>query len=97
MRSLNARLVALATVLLVALAVSQGSSPAAVVASIAAIVLTTAIAVRVATLAVGGRELTVGARSHEHRQALNEVPAPAHPSTAGRPMTRAPSMVASAA
>ncbi|MEP6482710.1 MAG: hypothetical protein ABJA94_11970 [Rhodoglobus sp.] len=87
MRILNTRLVALATVVFLALAVTEGSNPAALVASIATVVLVAAVA---AALVAGAREVTVGARAHAHRQALNEMPEPSHPATAGRPMTRAP-------
>ncbi|MEO8094637.1 MAG: hypothetical protein ABI632_06860 [Pseudolysinimonas sp.] len=87
MSILNSRLVALATVLFVALAVTQGSNPAALVASVAAVVLVSAVA---AALVVGAREVTVGARARAHRQVLSEMPEPSHPATAGRPMTRAP-------
>lgn len=94
MRFLTPRVAALAAVLLVALAVAQGGSPATVlVVSVTAAVLAAALA---ATLVVATREVTVGSRAHAHRQALNEMPAPSHPSTAGRPMTRAPSRVVSA-
>lgn len=96
MRFLTSRLAALAAVLFVALAVASGGSPATVLVvtvTVTAALLATAIA---ATLVVGTREVTVSSRAHAHRQALNEMPAPSHPSTAGRPMTRAPSRVVSA-
>jgi hypothetical protein len=94
MRFLTSRLAVLAAVLFVTLAVAQGGSPATVLmVSVTAALLAMAIA---ATLVVGTREVTVGSRAHAHRQALNEMPAPSHPSTAGRPMTRAPSRVVSA-
>lgn len=95
MRPLNARLVAVATVLFLALAVTQLGDPAAVVASIATVVLASAIAG--ALVVAHSRELTVGARAQARRQALYAVPEPSHPTTAGRPRTRAPSRVVSAA
>ena len=89
MRTLLERLAALAAVLFLALAVTQVTSPALVIASVATVILMAAMA----TLVTGSREVTVGARAHAHREAMSTLPAPAHPSTAGRPRTRAPSMV----
>lgn len=97
MRRLQERFAAITAVLFLALALTQAASPAAVIASIATVVLITAVAVRFGAIVVGSREMTVGARAHAHREALSTLPAPAHPSTAGRPRTRAPSMVVSAA
>jgi hypothetical protein len=88
MRFLTSRLAVLAAVLFVTLAVAQGGSPATV--------LMVSVTAALLAMAVGTREVTVGSRAHAHRQALNEMPAPSHPSTAGRPMTRAPSRVVSA-
>lgn len=87
MRILVERLAALAAILFVALAL--GSEPTVVVVGVAAALLITAA---MALLVTGAREMTVGARAHAHREALSTLPAPAHPSTAGRPRTRAPSM-----
>ena len=56
--------------------------------AVATVVLITAMA----ALVVGSREMTVGSRAHAHREAMTSLPAPAHPSTAGRPRTRAPSL-----
>lgn len=81
------RLAALAAVLFIAFALA--SEPSTLVVGIAAALLVAVLATRV----VGDRELTVGARAHAHREALSTLPAPAHPSTAGRPRTRAPSTV----
>jgi hypothetical protein len=86
-RILVERLAALAAILFVALAL--GSEPTVVVIGVAAALLITAA---MALLVTGAREMTVGARAHAHREALSTLPAPAHPSTAGRPRTRAPSM-----
>ena len=91
MRPLLARLVILATVLFVALAVSPTGSPTLVIAGIAAVLAAAAIAVRAAAVVVGARRLTIGARSREHKSGLAETPEPKHPATAGRPRTRAPS------
>ena len=91
MRILQERLIALTAVLFLALALS--TQPTAVVASIAAVLIIAAVA----ALVTGSRELTVGSRAHAHRDALTTQPSPAHPSTAGRPRTRAPSMAVPAA
>lgn len=97
MRTLHARLVMLTAVLLVALAVTQAGSPAIALAGVAAVVLTAALAVRFAGVVLGARQLTVGARARAHKEALGEMPEPRHPSTAGLPLTRAPSRVVIAA
>ena len=86
MRTILERLTALSAVLFLALALT--TEPAAIVAAVATVVLITAAA----ALVVGSREMTVGSRAHAHREAMTSLPAPAHPSTAGRPRTRAPSM-----
>src|SRR5690606_1013558 len=93
MRTLHARLVMLAAVLFVALAVSQAASPALTVVAIAAVLLLAATVVPVAT----AKTLTVGARARAHKEALAEMAEPRHPSTAGLPLTRAPSRVVFAA
>ncbi|CAN5294549.1 hypothetical protein BH09ACT5_BH09ACT5_20950 [soil metagenome] len=87
MRILQERLTALMAVLFLALALTQAESPAAIIASVAVVALVAVMA----GLVVGSRELTVGSRARAHRDALTAQPAPAHPSTAGRPRTRAPS------
>ena len=89
MRLITERLAALAAVLFLALALTQGASPAMILVA----VLVVAIA---ATEVIGGREL-VGARAHAQRQAMQAQPSPSHPTTAGRPRTRAPSTVVFAA
>ena len=83
---------ALAVMLLVALALSQVTTPALAAVTAAVAVLLTTMAV----LTVGSRTLTVGSRARAHRELLSSLPAPAHPTTAGRPRTRAPSVEASA-
>jgi len=86
-RTLLERLAALTAVLFLALALTQAGSPAMIIASVATVILISALA----AVVTGAREMTVGARAHAHREALSTLPAPAHPSTAGRPRTRAPS------
>ncbi len=70
------------------LALAVTTEPTVVVASVAAVLLIAAIAT---VVVVAARELTVGGKAHAHREAMSTLPAPAHPSTAGRPRTRAPS------
>lgn len=77
--------------LLLALAVT--TEPSVLVAGVAAVLLIAAIA----TIVVAERELTVGSRARAHREALSGMPAPSHPTTAGRPRTRAPAGVIPAA
>lgn len=76
-------------VLFLALALTQVASPAMLVVTVLMVALT-------ASLVVGAREL-VGARARAQRQATDAQPAPSHPTTAGRPRTRAPSMAVAAA
>jgi disulfide bond formation protein DsbB len=90
MRALYERIVMVTTMLFVALAIAQGGSTAVLVASIAAVAVASVVAVRYAALVTGSRELVVGERAHAHREALSGMPEPSHPSTAGRPLTRAP-------
>lgn len=89
MRVVYERLAVLATAVIVALVVSQGAPPALVIAGVAAVLLVSAV--RRAAIVVGSREVTVGSRARAHREAMTGMPAPRHPSTAGLPLTRAPS------
>lgn len=84
-----------AAVLLLAIAQPGASST---LAAGAAVIATAAllVAVHVALQAVAP-ELTVGSRSHQHREVLSSMAAPRHPNTAGRPRTRAPSPLETAA
>ena len=91
MRALKERMVVLSTMLLVAFAIADGGPTTVLVASISLVTVAGVVAVRYAALVVGSREMTVESRSHAHREALRAMPAPSHPSTAGRPRTRAPS------
>ena len=90
MRALYERIVMVTTMLFVALAIAQGGSTAVLVASIAAVAVVSVVAVRYAALVTRSRELVVGERAHAHREVLSGMPEPSHPSTAGRPLTRAP-------
>ncbi|HEY0260672.1 MAG TPA: hypothetical protein VGC18_12570 [Lacisediminihabitans sp.] len=91
MRILRQRTVMAVTLLMLALSVAHGGSTSLIVASIATVAIASAIAVRYAAIVVSSRELNVGERAHAHREVMNRMPAPQHPSTAGRPRTRAPS------
>ncbi|MGV8895924.1 MAG: hypothetical protein ACOH10_11670 [Rhodoglobus sp.] len=90
MRIIPERLAVLATLVIIALAVSQGVPSSVVVAGITAVLLIAAV--RGAAIVIGSRELIVGARARAHREAMFGMPAPRHPSTAGLPLTRAPSL-----
>ena len=97
MRAIKTRMVMVMTLLLIAFAVSQGGPTGLLVAGIAAVAVSGVIAIRYAAIVVGSREMTVGARAHAHREAMTGMPAPRHPSTAGRPRTRAPAQSTPAA
>ncbi len=97
MRFLSSRLVAVTAMLLMVLALAQGATPAAVVASVAAVVLATAGAIRLTSVIVGSRHVSVGEQAHARHLVQLGMPAPQHPDTAGRPRTRAPSMVVATA
>lgn len=90
LRVAHERLAMLATLVIVALAISQGSPSSLVVAGVAAVLLVAAV--RGAAVVIGSIELTVGSRARAHREAMTGMPAPRHPSTAGLPLTRAPSL-----
>lgn len=89
MRLILERLAALAAVLFLALALTQAQSAAMVLVAVLVVALT-------ATVVVGSRELVDG-RAFAQRQATLAQPSPSHPTTAGRPRTRAPSMAVAAA
>ncbi len=90
LRVAHERLAMLATLVIIALAISQGSPASLVVAGVAAVLLVAAV--RGAAVVIGSIELTVGSRARAHREAMTGMPAPRHPSTAGLPLTRAPSL-----
>jgi hypothetical protein len=60
------------------------------------VAVTTALVIAVIAIQVSAARATtdgtpgVGRRARAHRQALDAMPAPQHPSTEGRPRTRAP-------
>lgn len=85
------------TVVVLALALSQGIPDATVAVGIALTALTMIAIIRSATGVARTPEVTVGGRSRAHRESLSEFAAPSHPSTPGRRRSRAPSMVLSAA
>lgn len=89
MRTVYERLVIVATLVSVALAMSQGSSQSLVIVGVATALLVSAV--RCAAVVIGSPEVTIGTRARAHREALSGMPAPRHPSTAGLPLTRAPS------
>jgi hypothetical protein len=87
MRATYERILALAGVLLVALAVSNGSTELLV--GVAAVAIAIALATK-ATVITGERQITVGSRANAHRESLSNQPEPSSPSTPGRPLRRAP-------
>jgi hypothetical protein len=79
------------------LVAAQAEPSGLLAAGLATIVVAAALSARHAAVAVRSLELTVGSRAREHREALNAMPEPRHPNTAGRPRTRAPSQSPTAA
>lgn len=110
MRTLVTRLAVLAGVVLGAGLISTSSitgassiggggsiSEGATALALAGFAALLAIAVlRAAVRVANPHVVTVGARAREHREALSEMAAPRHPTTAGRPLARAPGFVAAA-
>lgn len=100
MRDLLLRLALVGGVaMLVAFALGQ-PTPLATAGIVAAGVVALAALVVVAHAAarpVARVELVVGSRARAHRESLGEQAEPAHPLTAGRPLSRAPGAAASAA
>ncbi|QNE47335.1 hypothetical protein F1C58_10790 [Glaciihabitans sp. INWT7] len=80
-----------AALLLVSYAVSDGSHGSLTVLGIAAVTVASAAAIGYSLVLVGSSEMTVGARAQARRSVALGRPAPQHPTTPGRPRTRAPS------
>ena len=70
--------------------------PDAQMATAALAIAALALAVH-ASAAVSPSVLMVGARALAHAEPLSETPAPSHPTTAGRPLGRAPTGAIAAA
>jgi hypothetical protein len=70
--------------------------PDATAATAALAIAALALAVHVSA-GVAPRQLMVGARALAHAEPLSETPAPSHPTTAGRPLGRAPTGAIAAA
>ena len=100
-RTLWASFGALGVTLALAISTAVGeAAPLAAAASVAASLLVIAAAVvasRGAVTAIPHAELAVGARSRAHRESLSPQAEPAHPLTAGRPLSRAPGVAIPAA
>ena len=80
----------LAVLLLVSIAASDGGHGSLTVLGIAAVTVASAAAIGY-SLVLGSAEMTVGARAQVRRSVAFGMPAPQHPTTPGRPRTRAPS------
>jgi len=91
MRALLERLMVIATVSFLALAVAQGDASLVLVSGVATLVVVAVLSARYAAVSIRSHSLTVGARAREHREALTSMPEPSHPDTAGRTRSRAPS------
>jgi len=88
------RLTALAGLAVVALVLADSPN---VMVAIAAVALAAVLASRYAAVAIRSRVLTVGSRASAHRESFSSTPEPAHPDTAGRTRSRAPSPLVTAA
>lgn len=96
MRAIHERLTLVASALFVAFAVSSGSVQL-VALGVAAVAIATVLSSRAGTLAAAPALISVGSRARDHRQQLSMQPAPSHPTTAGRPLGRAPARPIAAA
>jgi hypothetical protein len=70
--------------------------PDATAATAALAIAALALAVH-ASMQLAPRTMQVGARAIAHAEPLSETPAPSHPTTAGRPLGRAPTGAIAAA
>ena len=70
--------------------------PDATAAGAALAIAALALAVH-ACASLAPRMVMVGARALAHAEPLSETPAPSHPTTAGRPLGRAPTIAIAAA
>lgn len=95
MRTLLTRLAVLAGVVMVA-ALPESTSTTAVLALAGVCALLAVAVLRAVSWVASPAVVRVGERARAHREALSEMAAPRHPSTAGRPMARAPGMALAA-
>lgn len=95
MRALLTRLAVLAGVVMVAALPDSTSTTAALALTAVSALLSVAV-LRAVSCVGSPAVVTVGERARAHREALSEMVAPRHPSTAGRPMARAPGMASTA-
>jgi hypothetical protein len=82
--------------LLLAMSVAMLAVPDATAATAALAIAALALAVH-ASVQLAPRTMQVGARAIAHAEPLSETPAPSHPTTAGRPLGRAPTGAIAAA
>ena len=87
----------LAVAVLIALGDAAPLHAAAVAAATFVGIAAAVLATRAAVTATPRHELAVGARSRAHRESLSHQAEPAHPLTAGRPLSRAPGVASPAA
>ena len=85
--------------MLIAVALGQPSIIATATVLTASVLLVAgfALVARAATRAPAQAAATIGSRARAHRESLAEQAQPSHPTTAGRPLSRAPGAAASAA
>jgi len=82
--------------LLFSVTIAVALLPDAQLATAALAIAALALAVH-ASANVSPAVLMVGARALAHAEPLSETPAPSHPTTAGRPLGRAPTLAIAAA
>ena len=87
MAGFRTALVALSTLAVLALGLTD---PSTALAATVAVAVAALLAVRVAGTVSAAREVPIGARARSHRQPVSGQVEPAHPSTPGRPLGRAP-------
>lgn len=97
MRWMRDRLVMALTLVFVALAVAQGGTASSLAVGVAVVAVAALLGANYASREFRWRELTVGGRAREHRESLADMASPRHPSTPGRPLSRAPGRVIAAA
>jgi hypothetical protein len=96
MRAILEQLMLLASALFVAVAVSSGNAQL-VALGVAAVAIAAVLAAQTGSLVASPALVSIGARARDHRQLLSAQPAPSHPTTAGRPLGRAPTQAVPAA
>ena len=94
---MHERLVTMMALALIAIAASQAGTGHAVAAGVAVVAVGMLLGAGCVRVVIRSRRMTIGDRARQHSESLDAVAAPRHPSTPGRPQSRAPSKAFSAA